>query len=181
MKSVAVLGCALILAAGLAAAEVKPKIIEMDAAEGAAKDHWVAFISRLDREGARSGSAVVAEGSAETLGTAFGLVRVDAKPKATGVDKAKFKELTEGETGAQPVLIKVSVTADQHKKVRDTIAKYTKKEQVNTPNNVTLNFAQEVLDALGLKRPYRSGLAGSIPSQYFTDIPLFNRKKVQDS
>ena len=127
MKRVAVLGCALILAVGLAAAEVKPKIVEMDAADGASEGHWVVFVSRLDREGARTGSAVVAEGNGKAPGSAFGLATVDSKQKAATVSKAQYKEIIEGEAGVQPTLIKVSVTAEQHKKVKDLIAKYAKK------------------------------------------------------
>jgi hypothetical protein len=101
------------------------------------------------------------------------------KQKATALDRDQYKELTEGEKGGDPTIIKVAVTAEQHKKVKEIVAKYTKLEQQDSPNDVNLNFAQEVLSALGFKRPYRSGLSGTMSLQYYTDIPRYNRKLVK--
>jgi hypothetical protein len=69
------------------------------------------------------------------------------------------------------------VSAAQHDDMKKLLDKWTAIEKHQDPvMDVAVNFAQEALDALHMKRSYRSGLGGLNAVQYYADIAVNNRK-----
>lgn len=158
-----------------------PKMISMDVSDGKSEGHIVAFGIRAAREGAPMGLAVAVPGhqSGEDWGPGFGMIMEGARPVAKSVPAEDIEAVITAEGDVRPVVIYVAVTSKQHADVKTIVAKWGAiEEHIDDASNVTMNFAQEVLDALGMKRPYRSGLGGSNAVQYMGDIPAFNRTSI---
>lgn len=175
-----VLAAVLVVPVALAEAP-KAKIYVMDASEGKSEGHLVGFAIRPARENAPIGLAVAATGheTSDDWGSGFGMILEGSRPAAKGVTADEIQEVVNAESGARPVLIYVEVTKQQQDEVKALIKKWSAvDDSVDGAGNVAMNFGQEVLDALGLKRPYRSGLGGSNAVQWFGDIPAFNRTAI---
>jgi len=156
------------------------KVTEIDASGGKSTGHWVIFLSKGAAANAPIGTAAAVVGHGDSIEGAFGMNVQGGKPVASAIsaDVVKAERASEKEPGAITLIVKV--TADQHAAVKKIIETWSAiAEHNDAPNDVAVNFAQEVIDALGMKRAYRTGLAPVNPIQYFGDLAVVNRKMGQ--
>ena len=176
MKTLMCVGVAMLMlvAPAVFAAE---KLTEVDASGGKSTGQWVIFLSRGQAAGAPTGTCAVAIGNGETIEAAYGMNIQAGKPAVTAIaaDVIKAERTSDKEPFA--TTLKVKVTGAQHDSIKKILAKWTAIEKHTDPvMDVSVNFVQEVIDALGMKRAYRSGLGGLNPVQYYADLSIKNRK-----
>lgn len=165
---------ALVFAPAVFAAE---KLVEVDASEGKSTGQWVMFLSKAQAANAPTGTCAVAIGNGDTIEAAYGMSIEGGKPvvSAIAADVITAERASDKEPAASTTIVKVSEA--QYAEVKKIIEKWTAIEKHEDPvMDVAVNFVQEPLDALGMKRSYRSGLGGLNPAQYYADIAINNRK-----
>ena len=181
MKKILVLTAAAFVF-GTTGAFAAEKLVKLDASGGNAKDHWVMFVSKAMAPAAPAGTAAVAVGQGDKFEGAFGMSVVGGKPVASAVSEETVK--SERASDKEPIAstMIIAVTAEQHDEVKALVEKWSAiEEHTDAPNNVTANFVVDVVDALGMKRAYRSGLQPVNPIQYFEDLAVLNRKLGKDN
>jgi len=153
------------------------KLTEADASGGKSSGQWVLFLSKGQAPGAPTGTCAVAVGNGDTIEAAYGMNIKAGKPvvSAIAADAIKADRASDKEPMATTLVVKV--TGAQHDDVKKLLEKWTAIEKhEDSVMDVSVNFVQEVVDALGMKRSYRSGLGGLNPVQYYADLAINNRK-----
>jgi len=176
MKTVMCAGVAVLMLLGPAVFAAE-KLTEVDASGGKSSGQWVLFLSRAQAPNAPTGTCAVAIGNGETIEAAYGMNIKAGKPEVSAIaaDLIKSERAATSEPGATTIVVKVS--AEQHADMKKILDKWTAIEKHEDPvMDVSVNFVQEAIDALGMKRSYRSGLGGLNPVQYYADISVNNRK-----
>ncbi len=176
MRSMAVFSVVL-AALAVPVAFAAEQVREIDASGGTSKGQWVIILSKAAAANAPIGTAAVVLGNGDTFEAAYGMSVVAGKPVVATIaeDVIASERASEKEPAASTLIVKVSEA--QHgeiKKILDTWAK--KPEHIDPPNDVAVNFAQEIVDALGMKRAYRTGLGPVNPILYYADLSTINRK-----
>ncbi len=139
------------------------------------------FISKGMAPNAPMGTVAAAVGKDDKLETAFGMFVEAARPQVGEIEAETIKEARESDKEPAATTVIVKATPEQYKTVKGIIEDWNEREEfVNRPNDEVVNFAQEVLDAMGMDRPYRPGLAPVNPVLYFSDIAIVNRKLGKD-
>lgn len=170
-------GLAMVVLAIAPAVFAAEKLTEVDASGGTSKGQWVMFLSKAQAANAPTGTCAVAIGNGDTIEAAYGMSVQGGKPvvAAIATDLIKSERASDKEPAATTLIVKVS--AEQYAEVKKIIEKWSAiKEHVDPVNDVAVNFVQEPVDALGMKRSYRSGLGGLNPAQYYADLAVNNRK-----
>lgn len=168
---------AIALMAIVPAAFAGENVTEVDASGGKSKGQWVIFLSKGMSASAPIGTAAAVVGNGDKIEAAFGMNVQGGKPVASAIsaDVITAERTSDKEPAATTLIVKV--TAEQHDAVKKIIEQWSAiEEHADAPNDVAVNFAQEVIDALGMKRAYRTGLAPVNPIQYFGDLSIVNRK-----
>lgn len=176
MRTIAVFSMALAVLAAPAVFAAE-QVREIDASGGTSKGQWVIILSKGAAANAPVGTAAVVLGNGDTFEAAYGMSMVAGKPTvaAIGEDIIKSERESDKEPLANTAIVKVS--AEQHEAVKQIIEKWAKiAEHVDPPNDVAVNFVQEIVDALGMKRAYRTGLGPVNPILYYADLGVVNRK-----
>lgn len=151
-------------------------VYEIDASGGKAKDHRVIFVSKPVSEGAPAGTAAVAAYKGDKFEGAFGMNIQAGKPVASAVSEETIKSERASDKEPLATTIVATVSEQQYAEVKKRIEEWSAiKEHQDAPNNVTGNFVTPVVDALGMKRAYRSGLQPLDPVLYFKDLAVLNR------
>lgn len=177
MKTVAQVAVMLGVLAMMPAAFAKEELSKLDASEGKSKGHWVMFVSKGMAPNAPMGTVAAGVGKDDKLEAAFGMFIESARPQVGEVKAETIKEARESDDEPAATTVIVKATPEQYKAVKAIVDEWNKKEEfINRPNDEVVNFAQEVLDAMGMDRPYRPGLAPVNPVLYFSDIAIVNRK-----
>jgi hypothetical protein len=152
-------------------------LVELDASGGKAKDHHVIFVSKAMAQDAPAGTAAVAAYAGDKFEGAFGMSVQAGKPVASAVSEDVIKSERASEKEPATSTMVIAVSDEQYSEVKALIEKWSAiEEHIDAPNNVTANFVVAVVDALGMKRAYRSGLQPVNPIQYFEDLAVINRK-----
>ncbi len=177
MKSYVCAGLAVLAFAMGSAAVGAEKLLELDATGGTSTGHWVMVVSKAMAPNAPTGLAAMAVGNGDTLEQAYGMSIAAGKPAVGAVSEDVIKAERASDREPVTTTIVVKVTAEQHDAVKKIIGDWSAiKEHVDPLNDVTVNFAQEVIAALKMKRAFRGGLAPINPVQYFADLATVNRK-----
>ncbi len=153
------------------------KLTEADASGGTSTGQWVLFLSKGQAAGAPVGTCAVVLGNGDMIEAAYGMSIQAGKPvvSAIAADVIKAERASDTEPVATTLIVKVS--GAQHDEVKKILDKWTAIEtHVDPVMDVAVNFVQEAVDALGMKRAYRSGLGGLNPVQYYADLSIKNRK-----
>jgi hypothetical protein len=180
MKTFALYAMALVLLAAPAAFAAE-QLREVDASGGTSNGQWVLFISKGAAPNAPMGTAAVAVGKGDKFQAGYGLHMAAGKPTVAAVKEELIKSERESDKEPAATTLIVKVSKDQHAEVTKIIKEWTKiEEHIDPPNDVAVNFVQEIIDALGMKRAYRTGLAPVNPVQYYADLSIVNRKLGQD-
>lgn len=177
MKTAMCAGVAALMIAFGPMAFAAEKLTEVDASGGKSTGQWVIFLSKGQAPGAPTGTCAVAVGNGDTIEAAYGMNIQAGKPAVTAItaDVIKAERTSDKEPIATTLIVKV--TGAQHDDMKKIIAKWTAIEKHADPvMDVAVNFVQEAVDALGMKRSYRSGLGGLNPVQYYGDLAIKNRK-----
>ncbi len=135
------------------------------------------IVSKAMAPNAPTGLAAMAVGNGNKFEAAYGMSIAAGAPvvAAVGEDVIKAERASDREPVTTTIMVKV--TAEQHDAVKKTIDTWSAiKEHQDPLNDVAVNFAQEVIDALKMKRAFRGGLAPINPVQYFADLATVNRK-----
>lgn len=176
--------CAFSIAFSLLAAPAvfaAEKVVELDASGGTAAGAWVMIFSKAMSPNAPMGTAAVAVGDGDKFEGAFGMSIEAAKPVVSTISQEKIKEERASEKVPEATTVMIKVSAEQHDAVKKIIEAWgAKKDFIDPPNDLAVNFVQEIVDALGMKRAYRTGLAPVNPIQYYGDLAVVNRKLGKD-
>ncbi len=168
---------ALLIALTATGAFAGETLYEIDASGGKAKECRVVFVSKPVSAGAPAGTAAVAAYKGDTFEGAFGMNIQAGKPVASAVGEETIKSERASDKEPLATTIVATVTEQQYAEVKKLIDEWSAiKEHEDAPNNVTGNFVTPVVDALGMKRAYRSGLQPLDPVLYFKDLAVLNRK-----
>ncbi len=172
--------CAVLVAALVAvspAVFAAEKLTEVDGSGGKSTGQWVMFLSKGQAANAPTGTCAVVLGNGENIEAAYGMNVQGGKPVVSVIpaDVIKAERASDKAPDATTLIVKVS--PEQHDAVKQIIDKWAAiKEHVDPVMDVAINFVQEPVDALGMKRAYRSGLGGLHPVNYYADLSVVNRK-----
>lgn len=181
MKTVTRAVVILSLLAAVPAAFAAENLKELDASGGKSEGHWVIFVSKALAPNAPMGTVAAGVGKGDTLDAAFGMYIDAAKPQVGKVNADVIKEARESDKEPEATTVIAKITPEQYKAAKAIIDEWSKKDEfIDRPNDVVVNFAQLVIDAVGMDRPYRPGLAPVNPVLYFSDIAIVNRKLGKD-
>lgn len=153
------------------------KLTEVDGSGGKSTGQWVMFLAKGQAENAPTGTCAIVLGNGDTIEMAYGMNIQGGKPVASAItaDVIKAERTSDKAPDASTLIVKVS--PEQHDAVKKIMEKWTAIEEHTDPvMDATVNFAQEVIDELNMKRSYRSGLGGLNPVQYYADLSIHNRK-----
>lgn len=176
MKSTAIVSMALALWAASATFAAE-QVREIDASGGTSKGQWVIILSKAAAANAPIGTAAVVLGNGDKFEAAYGMSIVAGKPVVASIaeEVIRSERTSEKEPAASTLIVKVSEA--QHAEIKKIIDTWAQKpEHIDPPNDVAVNFVQEIVDALGMKRAYRTGLAPVNPILYYADLSTVNRK-----
>lgn len=175
---------AVALAAALAfpvAATAGETVTNMDTNWGDESGYWVVFVAKAMSEGAPVGTIGVATGKGDRQTAGFGMSVQKSKPVAAALGAELVNEARTSDKEPGAITIIVEVSREQYDEVKAAAEKYVAIENpIDNAVNSLLNCTQDALDALGLRRPYRSGLAPPNPVTYYSDIPTMNRKFLKE-
>lgn len=130
---------------------------------------------------ANPGTAFVALGQGRTVEkmkveTAYGMITKNGKPAMARVSDRKIKEIRGAKGTAESHTLIVKVSAAQYDSVKKIVEKWIAKESHPLPPKVTsTDFVVEVISAVGLKMPYRTGLGIPNPIVFYEDLSKVNR------
>lgn len=168
---------------GVSPGAIAETLREIDLREAASGDLYVMVCTRPIKPKSTSGDAFVVVGkgnpsSAESFSGTFGMY-VDQGKQAVGkVPAARVTEIRGAASPPETTTFIVHVDKELFQQVADIVEAYsTQDEFPDNAANVALNIGGEVVSALGLKMPYRSGLGNVNPPQYYHDIGVLNRKR----
>ena len=155
---------------------------EIDASGGTSKGQWVAIVSKPAATNAPVGTAAVVLGKGDKFEAAYGMTMVAGKPTVATISEDTIKAERESDKEPLATTVIVKVSAEQHATIEKILKEWdAKPEHIDPPNDVAVNFAQEIVDALGMKRAYRTGLGPVNPILYYADLGLINRKMGQEN
>lgn len=171
---------ALIAAIAMAPVASAELLRNLNLSGGESEGHWVIVTAKALKEGAPMGEAIIGIGKGEDLEAAFGMVLKNYKPAVGAVTAEQLAEVRTSDKAPEAQTAIIKVNADQYAKIAEIVKRYSETEEfTDNPTNVAMNYATEVLRAIGgMKMPYRSGLGSSNAINYFNDIGVLNRKKV---
>jgi hypothetical protein len=153
------------------------KLLELDASGGKTAGQWVMIVSKAMAPNAPTGLAAVAVGNGDKFEGAYGFNMAAGKPVDSAVTEDAIKAERASDKAPEATVILVKVSAEQHDAVKKIVDKWSAiKEYSDPPNDVAVNFVQEVIGALKMNRAYRTGLAPVNPIQYYGDLAVVNRK-----
>lgn len=156
-------------------------VTKIDASDGASTGHWVCFVSKPTATNSTKGTLGAAVGKGDSFEGAFGLFVEGGKTKISRLTHETLKEARESDKAPDTLTIIIQVTEEQFTKAKAIIDRYSAmKEYLDSPTNTVLNSSGEVLSALGLRLPYRSGLSTPNPFVWHSDITIKNRKLIQE-
>lgn len=153
------------------------KVQEIDGREF----HYVTFISRAESEGSTSGDAIVVIGKGRsadkmTYEAAYGMVESGGDVQMDALSERRVQRIREHRGRPETQTLIVKVTQEQYDRVADLINEWSAKTEFDVPTIISsTNFAVEVIKAVGLDMPYRTGLGVQNPITFYQDLALLNR------
>lgn len=128
-----------------------------------------------------NGECIILLGTGEsaanlTIEASFGVFKDGGKMVVSSLTNEQAALIRAGTGVKEANTLSCAIDDEQYARAKAIFERYGAQESFeDSPTNVILNISGGIIAAVGLKAPYRSGLAGTQPLTYFDDLKKLNR------
>lgn len=149
---------------------------ELDASGGASDGHWVMFASQRNAEDPGTGTAILAAGKGGEQAISLGSIPTEGAAVLKGVSAEAVATLRASAADPTTKTTLVKITGEQFATITAVVKRFAgEKNEYETPDQIIVNAAIEVVKALEFKAPYRS--RRTTTQDYFEDVGTLNRSR----